>query len=104
MNKTGDEKLDKLFAMARSAKPNTEAVEYGFEARLAARIALEQKETASALAWIWRLVPVFSMIAFLLVLYSLFSAPTSAPDLEAALVGRWEESTLVNFLTGTTGG
>ncbi len=104
MNKTGDEKLDKLFAIARSAKPDTEPVEYGFETRLMARIALEQQETASALAWIWRLVPVFSMIALLLVLYSLFSAPPPAPDFESALVGRWEESMLVNFLVGSGGG
>ena len=104
MNKTGDERLDKLFAVVRSAKPETESVEYGFETRLMARIETGQKETASALAWVWRLVPVFSMIALLLVLYSLFSATPSVLDLEAALVGRWEESMLVNFLMGTAGG
>lgn len=104
MNDTGEERLDRLLGSAKSAKPDTEPVESGFETRLMARIASEEEEQASALAWIWRLVPVFSTVALILVLYSIFSVPGSAPDIEAALAGGWEESMLVHFLTGAPGG
>lgn len=72
--------------------------------RLAARIDSEREERASALAWIWRLVPVFSMIVLLLGLYAIFSAPPAPADLGTALLDGSEESMLVDFLTGTAGG
>ena len=104
MDDRGEERLDGLFAMARGARPDTGPVEHGFETRLAARIDSEREERASALAWIWRLVPVFSMIVLLLGLYAIFSAPPAPADLGTALLDGSEESMLVDFLTGTAGG
>jgi len=104
MDDRGEERLDRLFAMARGARPDTGSAEHGFETRLAARIASEREERARAFAWIWRLVPVFSMIVLFLCLYSIFSAPPAPADLGAALINGCEESMLVDVLTGATGG
>lgn len=104
MDDRDEERLKRLFVMAREARPDTGPVEEGFETRLTARIASEREERARAFAWIWRLVPVFSAIVLLLCLYSIFSAPSAPIDLGTALLDGSEESTLVDFLTGTMGG
>ncbi len=61
MNDNADEKLNALFAAARSAECDTSAAEYGFETRLAAR--LREESGASLSAWAWKLCPFFAALA-----------------------------------------
>jgi hypothetical protein len=55
-----NDKLDKLFAAARQATPDTTRAEFGFETRLLAR--LRSGRSAPAWQFVWRLVPVFAMV------------------------------------------
>jgi hypothetical protein len=90
MDKRGEKRLNRLFAVARNAGTYTESLENGFEARLLARISSEREERASAVLF--------------LALYSIFSPPPAQLDLGAALLDGCEESILVDFLTETMAG
>ncbi len=55
-----DPQLDSLFALARTHRANTSALEYGFETRLMARLR-DRKEAGSIWALVsWRMMPFFA--------------------------------------------
>ncbi len=94
------DRLDKLFQAARDAKPDTSRVEYGFEARLMARIRSEEEPESPWFVWAWKLMPAFAAIVLALGVWN-FTGPSVSPnDLHAAITGGVEESQLVSFLTG----
>ncbi len=95
-----DEKLDTLFAAARSEHCDTSALEAHFETRLMARLA-ERK--AQALPWhlmVWRLVPAFAVIAAVCVVCSFYFNPVQSGDVFAAITSAQEESLYANVLSG----
>lgn len=52
-----DSELDRLFALARQARPDTARAELAFETRLLARLRAEAEEREGLGAWAWRLAP-----------------------------------------------
>lgn len=64
-----DEQLDALFALARTRRPDTSAVEYAFETRLLAHLRA-RRETGSIWAMAsWRMVPFFAACLVALTLW-----------------------------------
>lgn len=56
-----DDPLDSLFAAAREAAPDTARMEFGFEARVLAR--LREERTGGWFSWAWRMCPYFAALA-----------------------------------------
>ncbi len=64
-----DARLDALFALARSHRPDTSATEYAFETRLMARLR-GAHETDSIWAKVsWRMIPFFATCVVILALW-----------------------------------
>jgi len=95
-----DEKLDRLFAAARKADLYKTDIEYGFEARLMARIRAEHERQRPFLLWAWRLIPVFVSIVIFLGIWIYESRYSSMADLSAITGIGNEETILVTSLTG----
>lgn len=92
------DKLDKFFAVARQARPDTTRVEYGFETRLLARLRAERAQETPWLVWTWRLMPVFAVFVLGLGIWR-YATPDPG-DFHAAIVGQTSETALVTYLTG----
>lgn len=86
-----DDQLNKLFATARQAPPNTGRAELAFETRLLARLRADRRPPAPWFAWAWRLTPVFAAIVIALGIWT-FTAPGNGAT--------EEETMLVAFLGG----
>jgi hypothetical protein len=56
-----DESIDRLFAAARSHQPDTARLEFGFEARVLARV--REESSVSWFGWAWRMCPYFAALA-----------------------------------------
>lgn len=56
-----DDQLDSLFAKARARRPDTSAVEYGFETRLLARLRAAKPASTVWARVSWRLIPVLAL-------------------------------------------
>jgi hypothetical protein len=95
-----DEKLDDLFTAAREVKPDTSRAEYGFETRLTARLRTEREQAAPWYAFAWKLVPAFSAIVLALGVWTFIDSGTG--DLQSAITGDHDETTLAAFFTGGT--
>lgn len=97
-----DEDLNQLLADARAAGPHdTSRMAFGFETRLAARIAADQPREALGI-WPWRLLPVFGALA-LCVSWDIWH---SAADRELQIRSGLERSNVewayVEAITGRT--
>lgn len=97
MNDKLDEKLDALFAAARTAAPDTSRLEYGFETRLLAR--LRGDRGVSLFAWAWRLCPFFAAMALAVAWWNHSSLRTETEIVAEAAQGS-DEQMLVAYLTG----
>jgi hypothetical protein len=95
-----DEKLDNLFAAARGVKPDTSRTEYGFETRLAARLRADRKQTVPWYAFAWKLIPAFAAVVVALGVWTFVDSGTG--DLQSAIAGDRDETTLAAFFTGGT--
>ncbi len=95
-----DDDLDDLFAAARNAELYSEAREYGFEARVLARIAKRRDENRSFLFWAWRLMPFFISILICLAVWISFFRPSRAADLIAGARIGSEDAMVVTYLAG----
>jgi hypothetical protein len=95
-----DEKLDKLFAAARGVKPDTARAEYGFETRLTARLRAEREQDMPWYAFAWKLVPTFAAVVVALGVWTFIDS--NAGDLQSAITGDHDETTLAAFFTGGT--
>jgi hypothetical protein len=77
--------IDRLFQAARSAKPDTARVEYGFETRLLAELRADRRRPAPWFAFAWKLVPVFVAVVVVIGVWNrVVFAPVS---LETAIGG-----------------
>jgi hypothetical protein len=95
-----DEKLDKLFTTARGIKPDTARAEYGFETRLMANLRAERQTAAPWYAFAWKLVPTFAAVVVALGVWTFIDS--NAGDLQSAITGDHDETTLAAFFTGGT--
>jgi lipopolysaccharide export LptBFGC system permease protein LptF len=100
MNDNIDDKLDKLFAAARSVRPDTGALEDFFETRLVARLREKRENTRLWYSWAWRLVPVFMVTVIILGSVSLIGGGNRSTDIFAAIVNDQEENQLVAYFGG----
>ncbi len=93
-----DERLDRVFGLARAARADVSGVELGFETRLMARI----RELRQRPAWYnlsWRLVPLFTAVVLAAGVWYYTSAQNSA-DLHDTITGGYEYTIAQNFLSG----
>ena len=97
----GDDKLRMLFASAREFKPDTSRAEYGFEARLMARLRAERSKPALWAVWAWRLIPAFAAFVVLLGIwnYAVPAANGTEADPMAELTSGFEQE-LFAYFTG----
>lgn len=78
--------LDALFAAVRAHRPDTSAVEYGFETRLMARLREQRKSGSIWAAVSWRLVPFFGACLVALTLWYSQVVSESSDDAQIAYV------------------
>ena len=100
MNTESDPQLDALFRAARSEAPDTARAEFGFEARLMAR--LREERGTGIFAWAWKLAPFFAAVALAAGWWGQLSLAqvetTASAAAEVALKG--DDYALVSFVTG----
>ena len=97
----GDTRLDRLFAAARGAAPDTARVEEGFEDRTMARIrdARRGAEGVAVGAWAWRLAPLFAGIVITMGVWTAATVP-DPPGAGAEIAAAWEAAELADSLGG----
>jgi hypothetical protein len=100
MSDNGDERLDRLFAVARTTRVDTSVLEEHFETRLMARLRERRGAGIPWYALMWRMVPVFAVVVVLIAVYNTSLKPVSSDDLFAAISSGQEESLAQNVLAG----
>jgi len=95
-----EDKLDRLFAVARKAEPYKKEIEYGFETRLTAKIRAERERQTPFFLWAWRLIPAFVSLVIFLGIWTYESRYDHMTDLSAITGIGNEETTMVAFLAG----
>ena len=95
-----DELLDQLFRTVRSMTPDTSVTEEHFETRLLA--GLEERRESRALwsAWVWRLVPWFSIIVIIVATGSVLFDPGRSSDLFAVFTDGYDEYQATSLIAG----
>lgn len=91
------DKLDRLFAAARSAAPDTSNLEGYFEVRVMAMIRERQENRRSWPVLAWRMVPVFAAIVVILSILSMVIKPDRSKDYFSAITNYHEEYLAQNF-------
>jgi hypothetical protein len=100
MNDNKGDKLDGLFAAARSVRVDTSVCEEFFETRLMARLREKRNGTQVWFSWIWRLVPVFVIVIVALGSTSLILDRDSSADIFSAIANGHDEYQVVAYLEG----
>ena len=95
-----DSALDRLFASARKAEAYGREIEYGFEARVAARIRASRSVRMPFPLFAWRFVPVLVTLVVLIAAWIYAFGPRPSVDLNAVTKIGSEEAMLTAFLTG----
>lgn len=100
MNGNADERLDRLFAVARNVPVDTSALEEHFETRLMARLEERRREAIFWYAVMWRMVPLFAVLVAVIAVYGTSFKPAPSGDLFASISSGQEEYLAQNILTG----
>ena len=102
MAKNGDGRLDRLFAAAREAPPDTSRAEEGFEDRVAARVrgARRGRRELPMGAWAWRLSPLFAAVALAVGVWTAATIPDPVDGAGAEVAAAWEAADMADFLGG----
>lgn len=102
MNDNTDEKLDRLFAAARSVSLDTSAREDFFETRVVARIREKRERRLPWFSWAWRLVPVFVIAVIVLGSANLMldRDGDGSADIFSAIASSHDEYQVVAYLEG----
>ena len=99
-NDRSDERLDRLFALARTADLSRPEREAGFEGRVMARIGARRREETPFFAWTWRLVPFFAALVIIMGVWAYAVERQGGTDLSAVTKIGGEETMLMAYLTG----
>jgi len=94
-----EDRLERLFAAARSEPSDTEAVEF-FEGRLMARLRERREVRRPWYELAWRCVPAFALITVILAVCSITIGPSVPTDLFAAISNGQEEYLAKSYLAG----
>jgi len=100
MSDDTDKRLEKLFAAARSARPDTSAREEHFETRLMARIQERRSEPVPWYGLAWRMMPAFAVIVAIIAVCTVSFNPGRFQDPFAAITAGQEEQLAMSYLTG----
>jgi hypothetical protein len=102
MAENGDRRLDRLFAAARGAPPETYRAEEGFEGRVAARIrgVRRGKVELPMGAWAWRLSPLFAAVALAVGVWTAATVPEPVTGPGTEIAAGWEAADMADFLGG----
>ncbi len=95
-----EERLDMMFAAIRALQPDISPLERSFESRLMANIREKRESRLSWFSGVWRFVPVFMILTFLIGFTDLFIRAESSQDLLTAITSGYEESLVKTYLTG----
>jgi len=94
-----EDKLERLFAAARSEPGETETAEEFFEGRLMARLRERAEARRPWYALAWRCVPAFAVITVILAVCSITIGQPAPTDLFASISGQ-EEFLAKGFMSG----
>jgi len=102
MAENGDKRLDRLFAAARGAPPDTTRAEEGFERRVAARIRGKRPGTGEwpVGAWAWRLAPGFAALVIAIAVWTAATIPEPVAGAGTEIAAAWEAADMADFLGG----
>ncbi len=98
MNDNMDEKLDSLFAAARSVRADTSAGEEHFETRLMARLRERREGSQPWYFWTWRLAPVFMVIVIILGVSNMVIERDSSSDIFSVASNDHSEYQIVGYM------
>lgn len=99
MRDDADKRLEQLFSAARGVPPDTSFLEAHFETRVMARIRERQLQSPPWFIMIWRMLPIFAVIAAVTAICNLSFTPPTAQDMFAAITNG-QEDYAGSFLTG----
>ena len=99
MKDTADMRLDRLLAAAREEHTDTGSAEEYFETRLLARIR-ELCETPPWYALVWKMVPMFAVLAAVVAISAFTFNPSRKSDMFAAITGSQEMTIAGSYLGG----
>lgn len=102
MAENGEKRLERLFAAARGAPPDTARAEEGFEERLSARIRGRRpgpREWPMG-RWAWRLSPLFGAVVVAVGVWTAATIPEPVPGAGAEIAASWEAADMADFLGG----
>jgi hypothetical protein len=94
------DRLNSLFAKARTLDQGPSIREEGFEGRLMARLREQRSEGPPWYLWAWRSVPLFAVVVKVLISVCGSQTAVTGVHLSQALTGCYEEATLVSYYTG----
>ena len=99
-NDPHDTNLDRLFTAARQAEVYDPKREFGFEARVMAKIIAEREGEHPFLFWAWRLITVFSLLVVSLGIWVYLSEPGQLGDIRTIAHLGNEEPIVIAFWSG----
>ncbi len=94
-----NKRLEQLFSAARDAAPDTSAMEAHFETRVMARIREQREKTAPWFGLVWRMIPIFAVVAAIAAICNMSFNPDHSQDMFAAITNG-QEDYAGSFLTG----
>ena len=102
MAENGDKRLDRLFAAARRATPDTARAEEGLEGRVAARIRGRRPGRGEwpMGAWAWRLSPLFGAVVIAVGVWTAATIPDPVAGAGTEIAAAWEAADMADFLGG----
>jgi hypothetical protein len=95
-----DDRLNSLFAKARTLDQGPSLREEGFEGRLMARLREQRCQDTPWYLWAWRSVPLFAAVVMVLITVSGAQTSGTGDYLSHALTSGYEEAALVSYYTG----
>ena len=99
MKDNADKRLERLFALARKEHIDTSGAEDYFETRLLARIR-ELREAPSWCTLVWKMVPMFAVLAAMVAISVISFNPSRKSDMFAAITSGQEMTLAGSYLAG----
>lgn len=99
MKSNADMRLERLLAVAREARIDTSGAEEYFETRLLARIR-ELRETPAWYSLVWKMVPLFAVLAATVAICVISFNPSRKSDMFAAITSSQEMTLAGSYLAG----
>lgn len=100
MGDSADDRLERLFAAARSGGIDTAPLEEHFETRLMARIAERNSLNTPWYLLVWRMVPGFAVATLITAACSMIFNPSRSSDLFAGITVGKEDNITISSLVG----